>query len=779
MRKLSAFALLSFFVFSLKAQNHSSSEKSIDEKVRKLISEMSVDEKISQLSALFGWEMYLRKDDSILASEKFKKFAELPGTLWGTLRADPWTKISLLNGLTVSQAVEATNTLQHYAIMHSQNHIPLLLAEEGAHGEMAIGTTVFPTAIGQASTWDTSLIHEMAQVIAAETRSQGSNIVYAPIIDLAREPRWSRVEETFGEDPELVAQMGVAVVKGLQDGPYRVVSTLKHFTAYGMSDGGQNGGAVTLGKRDLMENILYPFRAAVLSGAKSVMASYNSIDGIPSSANPFLLKDILRKEWGFKGFVVSDLGSIDGLYSTQNVVPTPEAGAALSLKAGMDEDLGGNGFGKNLKTALNEKLVVMSDIDTAVSRVLKVKFELGLFDNPYADKAVAVATVASEQHRDLAKKVAEESIVLLKNDSVGHKPLLPLSKAIKSIAVIGPNADNMYNQIGDYSAPQKEGSVITVLKGIRNKIPNADIKYVKGCAIRDTVSNQIDEAVMAAQNADVTVIVLGGSSARDFETDYKNTGAAVVKSDNGDKPLSDMESGEGYDRTTLDLMGLQNKLLEAVTAAGKPVVLVTIEGRPLNLNWAAKHVGGIINAWYPGQQGGNAIADVLFGDYNPAGRLPVSYPRSVGQLPVYYNYQRPIKHRYVEQEATPLYPFGYGLSYSTFSYQHLFVENNSATKTDIKVTFYVTNTGRVEGDDVPQLYVHQKYASTVRPRLQLRAFGRVHLKAGETKKVIFHLDEAQLRNWTSEEKWSIERGEYEIFVGASSDDIRLKGAVKI
>ncbi|MDE1193096.1 MAG: glycoside hydrolase family 3 C-terminal domain-containing protein [Arachidicoccus sp.] len=771
---------LIFFILFSKAQNYSSATTSYNAKIELLLHSMSVDEKINQLSGLFGWEMYTKKNNLVFPSEKFKNFPQIPGTLWGTLRADPWTKISLLNGLTISEAVEATNSLQHFAVIHSKNHIPLLLAEEGAHGEMAIGATVFPTAIGQASTWDTALIRQMAEIIAAETRVLGSNIIYGPILDLAREPRWSRVEETFGEDPELVGEMGVAFVKGLQNGPYKAISTLKHFTAYGISDGGQNGGAVTLGKRELLENILYPFRMAVKAGAKSVMASYNSIDGIPCSGNTFLLSDILRKDWGFTGFAVSDLGSIDGLYSTQNVAATPEAGAALAIKAGLDADLGGTGFGNNLKKAFEEKLVSIKDIDTAVSRVLNAKFSLGLFDNPFANTADANATVHKQSHVTVSRQVAAESIILLKNDSVNNKHLLPLSKNIKNIAVIGPDADNAYNQIGDYSAPQQAGKVITVLKGIQNKLPDANINYVKGCAIRDTNFNHIDEAVKAAQHADVAIIVLGGSSARDFKTDYKNTGAAVVKSDNGNQPLSDMESGEGYDRTTLDLMGLQNKLLQAVAATGKPVILVTIEGRPLNLNWAASNIPAIINAWYPGEQGGNAIADVLFGDYNPAGRLPVSYPRSVGQLPVYYNYQRPSKHRYVEEEATPLFPFGYGLSYSTFSYRNLSVQNNSAAnKTAVKINFSITNTSNIDGDEVPQLYIHQKSGSAVRPKIQLRAFERIRLKAGETKTVTFYLNEIQLRNWTSEEKWNVEKGEYDILIGASSDDIRLTGQLKI
>lgn len=767
--------ILILSVSQLEAQYTPPAEMAHDKKIKSLLSRMSVDEKIGQLSGLFGWEMYTKNGAAITPSGKFKNMMPLPGTLWGTLRADPWTKISLLNGLTVAQAVQTTGTLQHYVIAHSPNHIPLLLAEEGAHGEMAIGATVFPTALGQASTWDTALIRIMAGAIAAETRAQGSNIVYAPILDLAREPRWSRLEETFGEDPELVGEMGVATVQGLQNGKYKVASTLKHFTAYGMSDGGQNGGPVTLGKRDLLENILYPFRMAVAAGAKSVMASYNSIDGIPCSANAFLLTDLLRKEWGFHGFVVSDLGSIDGLYSTQNVSATPEAAAALALKAGLDADLGGNGFGRNLKKALYGKLVSISDVDTAVSRLLRVKFELGLFDDPYADSSVALNLVGNDKHKAIARRVADESIILLKNDTLGSKPLLPLSKDIRNIAVIGPNADNAYNQIGDYSAPQQPGKVVTVLQGIRNKLPGVHIRYVSGCAIRDTTWNQIDQAVEAAQKADAVVVVLGGSSARDFKTDYKNTGAAIVKDD--EAHVSDMESGEGYDRATLTMLGLQYRLLQAVAGTGKPVILVTIQGRPLNLNWASAHLPAIINAWYPGEQGGNAVADVLFGDYNPAGRLPLSYPRSVGQLPVYYNYQRPKKHRYVEEAASPLYAFGYGLSYSKFSYANLSVEKTGAVT--IKIVFSLTNTSQVAGDEVPQLYIHQKYASTVRPLLQLRAFSRVHLDAGETKNITFYLTGDQLRSWTASDKWAVEPGEYEILIGASSDDIRLKRAVKI
>ncbi len=757
------------------AQNSDTQAK---EYVNTLLKKMPIDEKINQLSTVFGWEMYNKQINKVGVSDKFKNYNYKPGMLWGTLRADPWTKVTLKTGLNYTESVEATNALQKSSIESSASHIPILLAEEGAHGVMAIGTTVFPTPIGQASTFDTSIIRKMGEAIATETRALGSHVVYGPILDLARELRWSRVEETYGEDPELVAQMGISMVKGLQNGPDKTIATLKHFAAYGMSDGGQNGGAVTLGKRDLLENILYPFRAAVKAGAGSVMSSYNSIDGIPCSGDSWLMNEVLRKEWGFNGFTVSDLGSIDGLYSTHQVVPTPQAGAALALQSGLDTDLGGNGFGENLKKALQSGLVSISQIDTALSRLLLAKYKLGLFQNPYNNPEKAQQVVHQTKFIELAKHIARESIILLKNDTINGKALLPLSSTIKHLAVVGPNADNIYNQLGDYTAPQDSNKIITVLKGLKEKLPNTDIQYVKGCTVRDSSFNEIANAVNIAQNSDAVVVVLGGSSARDFKTDYKETGAANVTSTNGKEPISDMESGEGYDRVSLELMGLQNELLKQLVATGKPVVLVLIEGRPLNINWTNEHVPAILNAWYPGEQGGSAIADVLLGDYNPAGRLPVSIPRSVGQLPVYYNYKRPNKHRYVEEEATPLYSFGYGLSYSHFTYDNLQVNTTKIQgKIAINLSFDITNDGTIDGDEVPQVYLRQQYATVVRSVKQLRAFTRIHLKAGQRKGVVFSISEDQLRIWGIEEKWSVESGNYEIQVGKSSDEILLKTSV--
>ncbi|QES88223.1 glycoside hydrolase family 3 N-terminal domain-containing protein [Rhizosphaericola mali] len=777
MRKVFLLLSLSCTQFGVFGQKTISTSTPIT--VQTLLSKMSLDEKINELSAVFGWEMYSKTGNTVATSEKLKSKQYLPGMFWGTLRADPWTRVTLKTGLTVKQAVEVTNAIQKYATQHDDNHIPIMLAEEGMHGVMAIGTTVFPTAIGQASTWDTALIRKMGQAIAAETRSQGSHIVYGPILDLAREPRWSRVEETFGEDPELVMQMGVAMVQGLQNGPFKTISTLKHFAAYGMSDAGQNGGSVTLGKRDLNENILYPFKAAVKAGVGSVMTSYNSIDGIPCTSDSVLFTDILRKQWHFNGFTVSDLGSIEGIFTTHNTAKSLADGASQALKAGVDTDLGGNGFGKNLKEAYDSGWVSLAQIDTAVGRLLKAKIDLGLFENPYVDVKIAEKIVRSKEHIQIARDLAKESVVLLKNEPFNRKVLLPLSKSLKNIAIIGPNADNMYNQLGDYTAPQDPNAIITVLKGIKNKLPNANINYVKGCNIRDTTEQNIEAAVNATKNAEVAIVVVGGSSARDFKTEYKATGAATVKENGKNEILSDMESGEGYDRTSLDLMGLQNKLIKAIVATGKPVVLVTIEGRPLNINWPSEHVPAILAAWYPGQEGGNGIADVLFGDYNPSGRLPITIPRSVGQLPVYYNHDRPVKHNYVEESAKPLFAFGYGLSYSKFDYSNLHVEHINDGENLLKVSFKIKNVSNIAGTEIPQLYVHTIVSSTVKPEIQLRNFSHILLQPQEEKEVVFYLNKEKMQTFGKNEQWSVEHGPYEICIGSSSDNLLLKETVSL
>ena len=736
--------------------------RSAEERADDLLKRMTVDEKLGQLLCPLGWPMYDKVSaDSVVISDRYREFIgeQHGGMLWAVFRADPWTKKTLETGLNPTLAAKAYNALQRYAMDSTRLGIPIILAEEAPHGHMAIGTTVFPTSIGLASTWDTDLVETVGRTIGTELQAQGATIGYGPVIDLSREPRWSRVEETYGEDVHLTSQMASAMVRGTS---FRgVISTLKHFVAYGVPEGGHNGNPSIIGMRDLRENVLPTFKAAIDAGALSVMTSYNSLDGIPTTCNPELLTGVLRDEWGFNGFVVSDLESIDGLARDHRVAASTQEAGELSLNAGVDVDLGANCFSQ-LKESVEKGRVSMKTLDRAVKRVLLRKFEAGLYDHPYVDESAAAGLVRTPEHLEVAAQAAREGVVLLKNDGI-----LPLKRGTR-IALIGPNADNQYNQLGDYTAPQAEENVVTMLDGLRAK--GADVLYVKGCAVRDTRDSQIAQAAIAAMLSDVAVVVVGGSSARDFRTKYIDTGAAVVDED----AVSDMEAGEGFDRASLELLGLQNELLKAVRAAGKPVVVVYVEGRPLDKNWAAERADALLTMWYPGGEGGTALADVLFGDYNPAGRLPVSVPRNVGQIPVYYNKKNPRGHDYVEMSADPLYPFGYGLSYTTFEYSDLTV---SGRVPDVEVTVRVKNTGARDGDEVVQLYVIDPLASTVRPRKQLRAFDRVFVKAGETVPVTLKLGPDAFSLVDAAGKTVIERGDFILEVGASSEDIRLKETI--
>ena len=744
----------------------------ITERVADLLGRMTLAEKIGQLRCALAWNYYELKGDKPMPSEQLKKDLREGhiGMLWATYRADPWTQKTLANGLNPKRAAAAGNALQRYAIENTRLGIPLFLAEEAPHGHMAIGTTVFPTGLALAATWSEETLKRVGQVIGKEIRLQGAHVSYGPVLDLSRDPRWSRVEESMGEDPVLTSLLGAAMVKGLGGGnllnPYSTIATLKHFIAYGTTEGGQNGNQSVVGTRDLLQNFFPPFEKAVKEGALSVMTSYNSLDGIPSTGNSWLYNNLLKGQWAFDGFVVSDLYSIDGLYHTHHVCANLEQAAVMAMQAGVDVDLGGKAYAELekavLKGALNEKL-----IDQACARVLRKKFEMGLFEKPYVS-VKAAQEVRSAEHKQVALDAARQLITLLKNDG----GVLPLSKNLR-VAVVGPNADNVYNLLGDYTAPQAMGDVTTILMGVRQKLPQQQVLYARGCAIRDEASAQIDEAVQVAMRADVVVACVGGSSARDFKTSYKATGAAEVDANS----VSDMESGEGYDRATLSLLGKQQALLSALKATKKPLIVVYIEGRPLLKNWAAEHADALLTAYYPGEAGGTAIADVLFGDYNPAGRLPISVPRSEGQLPVYYNKRAPLPHNYVEMRATPLFPFGYGLSYTTFHYANLQV--NKVGERRYALSFDLTNTGKRDGEEVAQLYLTPETASVVQPVKQLKHFKRVAIKKGETVRVAFELLPEDFKIIGSSLQPVIEPGPFHVFVGPSSEVKALQHTIDV
>lgn len=744
---------------------------SVSERVEDLLSRMTLEEKVGQMLCMMGWNSYVRTGQKVMLSEQFKQEVDNyhVGAYWGVFRADPWTQKSFDNGLNPRLAAHLANLIQRYAVEHTRLGIPIFLAEEAPHGHMAVGTTVFPTGYGLSATFDTGLMEQVGKAVAEEIRSQGAHVSYGPVMDLAREPRWSRVEETLGEDPVLGGEIATALIRGFGGGrlddPMATIVTPKHFIAYGVSEGGHNGNVSHVGQRELHEIFLPPFRRVVEAGARSLMTSYNSLDGIPSTANKSLLTDLLRKEWGFDGFVVSDLYSINGLRSSHHVAATDQEAAVLAASAGVDVDLGALAYAQ-LVEAVRQQRMDTAVINQAVRRVLTLKFEMGLFEHPYVDEDKVNRSVRTPEHVALARKVAQESITLLKNDH----GLLPLRKDIK-VAVVGPNADNAYNLLGDYTAPQEEQNVCTVLEGIRRILLEENVVYVKGCAVRDTTEHQLEEAVSAAREADVVIAVVGGSSARDFRTSYEQTGAAVQTR------VSDMDSGEGFDRASLSLMGLQEELLQAVHATGKPLVVVYVEGRPLNKNWAARHADALLTAYYPGQEGGAAIADVLFGDYNPAGRLSLSIPRSEGQLPVYYNKQHPIRRDYIDEQATPLYTFGFGLSYTQFRYANLSVTARDNLHFD--VTFEVTNVGTVAGDEVAQLYIRDEVASAVPLVMQLRHFTRINIPAGETRMVTFHVGPEDLETVTPDLRRVVEPGEFSLMVGSSSDNILLEKKIYV
>lgn len=745
-----------------------------EERAAQLLAQMTTEEKVGQLVQLFGWKVYEKKGARITLTDSFQAAVRRGqvGSLYGTLRADPWTQVTLESGLSPREGAELMNAIQRCAVEQSRLGIPLLFGEECSHGHMAIGATVFPVPLAMGSAWNVDLYRQVCEAVAAETRSQGGAAVYSPVLDIVRDPRWGRTEECFGEDPYLVSRYGVAAVQGLQgerlDRDDRVLATIKHFAAYGSSEGGRNAGPVHLGLRELLEVDLVPFRKAVEAGALSVMTAYNEIDGIPCTANPWLLRQVLREQWGFRGFVITDCGAVDMLCRGHDTAENGEQAAVMALQAGVDMEMSGVMFGTYLLKAVQEGKVDERLVDEAARRILCVKFRLGLFDRPYVDPERAARIIGCREHIELARRMAQESIVLLKNEA----QTLPLSKQIGKIAVIGPNADNIYNQLGDYTSPQPRSKVVTVLDGIRQALGDDTgerVLYAPGCRIRGDAREGFDRAVACAGQADAVVMVLGGSSARDFGegTIDLRTGASVVT----EQPWSDMDCGEGIDRASLSLSGVQLELVQEIHKLGKPMVVVYINGRPIAEPWIDEHVHAIVEAWYPGQEGGHAVADVLFGDVNPSGKLTISVPRDAGQLPVYYNGKRTRGKRYLEMDLEPLYPFGFGLSYTQFSYSGLVIAPDVIPPDgEAVVQVNVTNTGAFAGAEVVQLYVTDVVSSVTRPEKELKGFEKIMLQPGETKTVRFRINAEHLQLIGADYRPVVEPGTFRIMVGTNSKE---------
>ncbi|WP_042203452.1 glycoside hydrolase family 3 N-terminal domain-containing protein [Paenibacillus camerounensis] len=744
----------------------------VADRVQDLLQRMTTGEKAGQLVQPFGWQCYEKQADGTVGmTEAFKRqvAAGGVGSLYGTLRADPWTGVTLETGLSPKEGAEAVNAIQAYAMKESRLGIPILFGEECSHGHMAIGATVFPVPLALGSMWNPGLYREMCRAVALETRSQGGAATYSPVLDVVRDPRWGRTEETFGEDPFLIAAMGVEAVKGLQgerlDAEDSVLATLKHFAAYGSSEGGRNSAQVHMGYRELHEVDLLPFRKAVEAGALSIMTAYNEIDGVPCTTNRYLLQDVLREQWGFDGFVITDCGALGMLTNGHNTADSGEAAVAQALLAGIDMEMSGEMFEKHIFDAIDHGRLRESDLDRAAARILELKFRLGLFDRPYADPEQAEQTIGKPEHRELARRIAGESVVMLKNEG----GILPLSKGIGKLAVIGPNADAAYNQLGDYTSPQPKGAIVTVLDGIRQALGGApdQVLYAPGCRIKGNSREGFAHALACAAEADAVVMAIGGSSARDFGEGTIDllTGASVVT----EHSWSDMECGEGIDRATLNLMGVQLELVQEIYKLGKPLIIVYINGRPIAEPWIVEHADAILEAWYPGQEGGHAIAGILFGDVNPSGRLTISIPKHVGQLPVYYYKRRTRGKRYLETDFHAEYPFGFGLSFSEFKYSNLRVEPTViSADEEAAVSVDVTNASDRQGSEVVQLYISDLASSITRPEKQLKAFRKISLQPGATQTVTFKIGREQLEYVSADLTRIVEPGEFTIMAGPHS-----------
>jgi beta-glucosidase len=628
---------------------------------------------------------------------------------------------------------QQANEIQRWVISHSRLGIPALFIEEGLHGYDT--GTVFPAPIGLAATWDPKIAQRTAESIAAEARANGVDMILAPVLDLARDPRWGRVEEDFGEDPYLTGRMGLAYVRGAQgeslSSDHSVVAEPKHFAGHGSPEGGTNTSPVHIGERELRSVMLKSFEPAFREGhAMATMAGYHEIDGVPVTGDPKLFKKILRDEWQFKGFVLSDLGAIRRLYDVHHVAESPKAAACMAVRSGVDMqfyDFSHEVFQGALLDCLHEGTLSVADLDRAVRSVLRVKFLLGLFDRPMVDVDLRERVYRSQAHLDVSLQSARESMTLLKNEG----GVLPLSKSTPKIAAIGPNVN--VARYGDYEK-EENGLHVSLLDGLRKEIAGGVVEFDEG--------KDIAVAVSKAKSADVVVLGLG-----------ERQGI----------------SGEGFDRSSLDLPDNQEQLLEAIVATGKPVVLVLQNGRPLTIGWAKEHVAAILEAWYPGEFGGQAIAETLFGENNPAGRLTVSFPRSMGDLPDFYNSDPSRKRAYVDGDGEPLFPFGFGLGYTTFRYDHLAAKAPApGSKADVRVTVDVTNTGDREGDDVVQLYEHEETTSVETPGRSLCGFSRVHLQSHETRQVAFVVPQSQLAVWNAAGRWVVEPGRFTVWVGGDS-----------
>ena len=748
-------------------------ELSARERVKDLLPRMTLEEKASQMVCIWN-----QKADTLLDEEgKFDLAKARVSFKEGYGLGQVGRPNDAGGGKNAREMAELTNSIQKFFMEETRLGIPVIFHEECLHGLAAKDATSFPQPIALGGTFNPDLVQSLYAMTAEEARVRGAHHALTPVVDVARDPRWGRVEETFGEDPYLVAQMGIAAVRGFQgDATFNdrkhLLATLKHFAAHGEPESGMNCAPVNVSERVLREIFLYPFKEAIQkAGVISVMASYNEIDGVPSHASIWLLRDVLRKEWGFKGFVVSDYYAIWELgYRPDThghfIAAGRKESAALAVRAGVNIELPEPDCYLNLVELVRDGTIKESQLDELVEPMLLWKFKLGIFDDPYVDPDEAERISGSEGNRKLALRAARESITLLKNEN----NLLPLNSGkIRTIAVIGPNADR--SLLGGYSGSPRHD--VSVLEGIRNYVgESVEVLYSEGCKITiggswnedevvpadpDEDRRQIAEAVEVAAKSDVIVLAVGGNEQTSRE--------AWMRNHLGDRP-------------DLNMVGRQDELAKAMVETGKPVVVLLFNGRPLSVNYIVEKAPAIIECWYLGQETGHAVADVLFGSYNPGGKLPITIPRSAGHIPAFYNHKPSARRGYLFEEVTPLFPFGYGLSYTTFALQNIRLEKDSMTRDEsTRLLAELTNTGNREGSEVVQMYIRDMISSVTRPVKEMKGFERVWLKPGETKTVAFDITPGSLAFYDINMEYVVEPGDFEIMVGNSSRDRDLTSIV--
>jgi len=728
MRRLSLILLTIVCVFlAAIAPVRSQRPRDVEQRVNALLAQMTLEEKLGQLQQLDG------EGNGNFRPEHLELIRK--GLLGSTLNV---------------RGAQRTNQVQRVAMNESRLKIPVLFGFDVIHGYR----TIFPIPLAEASSWDPSLAERSAAVAAQEANNVGLRWTFAPMVDIARDPRWGRITEGAGEDPFLGAAFARARVRGFQgvdySAPDKVLACAKHYVAYGAAEGGRDYNTTDLSENILREIYFPPFKAAVDAGVGTLMSAFNAINGVPASANAFTLTKVLRDEWKFDGFVVSDYTSVKELIN-HGVAANEEEAAALALNAGVEMEMVSRSYNTFGPRLLQQNKVTMARIDEAVRRVLRIKFRLGLFDQPYTDEAREPNALLRPESIRLAREIAGRSMVLLKND----REALPLSKSVGSIAVIGPLADDRRAPLGWWAGDGKEENTVTPLAGIKAKVSaQTKVGYAKGCDVKDDSTAGFDEAVNLAKQSDLAILFVGETA--------------------------DMV-GEAASRSTLDLPGRQMELVQAIHAVGKPTVVVLVNGRPLSVGWIANNVPAILESWMGGSQSGNAIADILFGDVNPGAKLPVTFPRSVGQVPMYYNYMntgRPPEaenrytSKYFDMPWTPLFPFGHGLSYTKFKITNLQL---SAPRIDangkLTVSVDVENVGARAGDEVVQLYIRDPVATMTRPVKELKGFQRVSLQPGQKRRVEFVLDREHLGFWNREMRYVVEPGEFRVMVGSSSADV--------